>query len=825
VTTRRLGAAVLVTVVVLAVGTAAPVVGSATHSTANSPTYISSDIATDTTWTPENGPYILTSDIHIKSDATLTIHPGTVVQVAEETSLTVRGSLQANGTTSAPIKVTTARPSPTAGAWDTIRYEGGTESKLHLRNTTVQYAKSGLTLSSGKGEVSVTDSRLQTHVRAGIRTADSTRTPTLQVTNSRISDTQYAGIALEATGNDPYLDAAKNIQIRGTTIQNTGTYGMRIRAKHVAGIDVIDASIGGFKSSGISLDTGPKTTGTPSERNQHIRNTRITDTTISNDRGAGISLASAHTTDITLSRNTVQNVDGNGIQILRTFSVDQVTIASNSISNTNNGVYINHHKLDGPIQTVSLDITGNTLQRNSKYGLRVSTDHAAIETFNLRHNSFTANGYDGARVTTPVLDNTAIVENTARNNGGTGIQFTSGAATDVTINANRFKGNQQDGLLVSAADTMSDVTITENHALDNDAVGITVAHSTPAADQIRLSNNTVAGNDLGLLIEGPSPTVITNNSIVFNTRGAGAAPGSINRATGVLIRNANSNTTLRHNDIYGHITGLRSQTDGTVNATDNYWGAETGPYYASINPNGAGNPIETDNGTVQTIPFTAEQYGPQYQRPQPRLIANQTTVTPNEAVSFTASGSTNNGDITSYRYTIQNTTLRPQSTSTMTHSFSEPGTYEVSVTLRDNMGVESLTAATATITVKPKQNQTTTTVTTTPTPTTANTPTPTPGNADGNDGGVLASLQTIWGAVGATLYLFALLVGVYGVYRSLDGRAPPTRGRNVHLLVAAAAVTWITGGLTGSSSLLLVSAGGVGLWIALTVGLYIIATR
>lgn len=824
-TTRSLGALLLVVVAVLAVGAAVPAVGSATQSPANTPTYISADIATDTTWTPENGPYILTSDVSIDSGATLTIHPGTVVQVAEETALTVRGSLHANGTTSAPVTVTTARPSPTAGAWDTIRYEGGTDSELHLQNTTVQYATSGLTLSSGKGTVSVTDSLLKTHVRAGIRTADSKRTPTLHVTDSRISDTQYAGISLEATGNDPYLDAANDIRIRGTTIQNTGTYGMRIRAKRVAGVTVTDASIGGFKVSGLSIDTGLKPTSTPSVRSQHIRNTRITDTTISNDRGTGISLASAHPTDVTISRNTIQNVDGNGIDIRRTFSLDEVTIAANTITNTNTGVYISHHKLDGPIQTVSLDITANDLRRNAKYGLRVATDHAAIDTVAIRRNNFTANGYDGARVTTPVLDNTAIVDNTARNNGGTGIEVTAGATTDATIDGNRLKGNQQEGLLVTAAGTMSDVTITNNYAVDNNVAGIAVVHGAPGTKQIRLANNTIAGNDLGLRLEGPTPTRIANNSIVFNTRGAGAAPGSINRATGVLIRNANSNTTLRHNDIYGHITGLRSQTNGTIHATNNYWGAETGPYYASVNPNGAGNPIETDSGTVQTIPFASEQFGPHYQRPQPRLVANRTTVSPNEPVLFTARGSADDGDITVYRYRIQNTTMGPQSVPSMTHSFSEPGTYEVSVTLRDDMGVESLTAAAVTITVKTQQNRTTTTPTTTATPTTGNTPTSTAGTAGGTDGGVLASLQTIWGAVGAALYLIALLVGAYGVYRSLNGRAPPTRGRNVHLLVAAAAVIWITGGLTGSSSLLLVSAGAVGLWIALTVGLYIIATR
>lgn len=834
-TTRRRAAAVVVTVALLAAGTAAPAAGTAspaagtaTLTVADSPTYISSDITANTTLTTENGPYVVTGDVTINSGATLTIDPGTTVQVAEKTTLTVRGSLHANGTTAAPVTITTGRPSPSAGAWDTIRYEGSADSTLSLRNTTLEYANSGLTLASDDGTVSVTDSVLQSHVRAGITTADIARAPTLSVTDSRIVKTQYAGIDLETDDNDPYLEAARDLKIRGTTFQNTGTYGMLVRAKRVADVTVTDTSIRGFKTAGIAVDTGPKTTSTPSQQTQHIRNTRITDTNISNNRGAGITLASAHASDILLARNNVHDVGANGIQLLRAFSIDDVTVASNTVTNTTTGVYIDHRRLDGPHQDFSVDVTGNTLQENAEYGLRVDTDHASVTDFNLRKNTFAANGYDGARVTMPSIDNTVIADNVARDNAGTGVEVTGFSATNISVTGNRLDGNQQEGVLLAVAGSMGDVTVTENRALDNTDTGIAVTHNV-ASTQIRLTNNTVAANDLGIRVGGPTSTLLANNSIVFNTRGAGAAPGSSNRATGVLVQNAQSNTTLRHNDIEGHITGLRTQTSGTVQVSNNYWGAESGPYHASINPNGAGDAIETGNGTVEVVPFSTSRFGPEYQRPQPRLVANQTTITPGESVTFSARSSTDDGQITTYRYTVQNTAIDSQSDPTLTRSFSKTGTHEIAVSLVDEMGVESVTAASVTITVKPSQQPTTTTTatTTTTTPTTTEPTTSEPPTQDsgGGEGGVMEGLQTIWGALGAGFYLIGLLLGVNGVYRSLNDRRPPTRGRNVHVLVGVAAVVWIIGGLLGTPGLLLVGVGGIVLWTALTVGLYVVATR
>jgi subtilisin family serine protease len=60
------------------------------------PTWITSNITEDTTWSPQGSPYVIDCNFSINTDVTLTILPGTVVKLNYNRGITVNGTLIAN---------------------------------------------------------------------------------------------------------------------------------------------------------------------------------------------------------------------------------------------------------------------------------------------------------------------------------------------------------------------------------------------------------------------------------------------------------------------------------------------------------------------------------------------------------------------------------------------------------------------------------------------------------------------------------------------------------------------------------------------------------
>ncbi len=82
---------------------------------------VSGELTEDMTWTAAAGPYLVSADIVVADGVTLTIEPGTSVYFANDTRMTVRGRLLAEGT---PERLIIFAQQPgTAGGWEGVYFE------------------------------------------------------------------------------------------------------------------------------------------------------------------------------------------------------------------------------------------------------------------------------------------------------------------------------------------------------------------------------------------------------------------------------------------------------------------------------------------------------------------------------------------------------------------------------------------------------------------------------------------------------------------------------------------------------------------------------
>ena len=98
-------------------------------------TTVSSDIASDVTWTASEGPYLIQSNIEVEPNANLYIEPGTTVFFADNGQLTVRGQLRAIGKPFGEIRFTRR---PGASDWNGIQFRNST-SDNRIEHAIIEY--------------------------------------------------------------------------------------------------------------------------------------------------------------------------------------------------------------------------------------------------------------------------------------------------------------------------------------------------------------------------------------------------------------------------------------------------------------------------------------------------------------------------------------------------------------------------------------------------------------------------------------------------------------------------------------------------------------
>jgi hypothetical protein len=107
------------------------------------------------TWQAQGAPYVLDGGVTLTAGVTITVQPGTLIQMTDSAWLSVRGTLLARGSANAPIIITSADAHPAPGAWDYWDFSGPSASGSVLDYVQVSYGgyngSSGAEVSASNG--------------------------------------------------------------------------------------------------------------------------------------------------------------------------------------------------------------------------------------------------------------------------------------------------------------------------------------------------------------------------------------------------------------------------------------------------------------------------------------------------------------------------------------------------------------------------------------------------------------------------------------------------------------------------------------------------
>ena len=185
-----------------------------------------SEVKNDGTWLDQGVPYVVTGDVNVDNNATLTIAAGTTVAFDADVEFycgySGPGSIIAVGTAASPITFTSAGDT-TAGFWRDISFEGATMSTAKLSYCNVLFA----------GRISDDAGAVQVHDVA------------VQLDHDVIRKSGTNGVWLTSDG---YFSVFTN-----NTVTGCANYPIHIDAKHVPAIGTGNALTGNTKDA-IEVD-------------------------------------------------------------------------------------------------------------------------------------------------------------------------------------------------------------------------------------------------------------------------------------------------------------------------------------------------------------------------------------------------------------------------------------------------------------------------------------------------------------------------------------------------------------------------------------------
>ena len=201
-----------------------------------SATYVEGPITQDTTWTLVDSPFVVSQNVIVYQNATLTIESGVEISFGGHFSLIVNGQLVANGTQDKMITFTSNKHQPEAGDWNAIEFNGTDPSTLAY--CSIKYAKIGTAIENGNVEIK--NCEISNNLQDGMTIVNST----VKVQNNVIANNSQSGI---------YVTGDNQVTIQNNTIRSNA-YGILLTGNLISGVNLTQNTVLSNTQSGIQLD-------------------------------------------------------------------------------------------------------------------------------------------------------------------------------------------------------------------------------------------------------------------------------------------------------------------------------------------------------------------------------------------------------------------------------------------------------------------------------------------------------------------------------------------------------------------------------------------
>ena len=199
-------------------------------------TYVEGLVERDTVWTLTDSPFVLTNDINISPNVTLTIEPGVEVRFGGNFSIIVEGDMHAIGTKSRNITFTSNKNPKKPGDWESLRYRFSKNSLLEYAS--VEYSTHGIDVESSN--ITIHNCYIADNSQDGILVVNST----VEAKNNVIANNVEDGIHL--TGNN-------EATIENNTIK-LNTRGILLDGDDISDVSLLRNIVYENTQSGLHLD-------------------------------------------------------------------------------------------------------------------------------------------------------------------------------------------------------------------------------------------------------------------------------------------------------------------------------------------------------------------------------------------------------------------------------------------------------------------------------------------------------------------------------------------------------------------------------------------
>jgi len=513
-------------------------------------------------WTPLGSPYIVVGNVTITTGHTLTIWPGVQVKFEGYYSIFVEGNLNATGTDTNKINITSNKAAPAPGDWEKIQINNS--GYAEIKHTNISYGSFGLWfLESSNNNVSANNIL---NNEQGIYLQQSSNIT--MINNNFVND----GIIIKGDGPNHFNS---HIIPKNNIVNGNPVYYYK---------NCTNISIDGILVGELILVNCT---------NVVVRNLKINNTDV------GIEVTFSNNILVTMNNITSNNDDG-----IYIYASSNNNITNNKVSNNNIGVHLH--------SSANNNIINNKILSNNDYGIYFYDANFC----NIINNNISFN-YNGFYLRLSRFN--VIIKNNISSNNRYGIDAYRFSGYNI-VSGNTVLLNNLIGILFHfksnyntissnniwfnnlGIDIISDYNTVTNNNISQNENGFVV--SVGATDNIVAGNTVSFNNDNGFIIIGTSNN-ITNNYVFSNKDGFYLYYPSNNIITNNNVSNNENygfygehslNNWIYHNNIINNTIQAYEDVDSSNHWNDTY--PSGGNYWSDYSP------ICIDNFDGPTTPQT-----------------------------------------------------------------------------------------------------------------------------------------------------------------------------------------------------------------------------